>query len=50
MEEEKGKKIEKKVEKKGLDIKEVTTCEATAQMLRKAERDGGETAFHRAGE
>jgi carbon-monoxide dehydrogenase catalytic subunit len=48
MEEEKGKKIEKKVEKKGLDIKEVTTCEATAQMLRKAERDGVETAFHRA--
>ena len=48
MEEEKGKKIEKKVEKKGLDIKEVTTCEATAQMLRKAERDGVEIAFHRA--
>jgi carbon-monoxide dehydrogenase catalytic subunit len=48
MEEEKGKKIEKKVEKKGLDIKEATTCEATAQMLRKAERDGVEIAFHRA--
>src|SRR5512139_80157 len=48
MEEEKGKKIEKKVEKKGLDIREVTTCEATAQMLRKAERDGVEIAFHRA--
>ena len=48
MEEEKGKKIEKKAEKKGLDIREVTTCDATAQMLRKAERDGVETAFHRA--
>jgi hypothetical protein len=48
MEEEKGKKIEKKAEKKGLDIRAVTICEATAQMLRKAERDGVETAFHRA--
>jgi carbon-monoxide dehydrogenase catalytic subunit len=48
MEEEKGKKIEKKAEKKGIDIRDVTTCEATAQMLRKAERDGVETAFHRA--
>ena len=48
MEEEKGKKIEKKVEKKGLDIRAATTCDATAQMLRKAERDGVETVFHRA--
>ncbi|MBN2032816.1 MAG: anaerobic carbon-monoxide dehydrogenase catalytic subunit [Deltaproteobacteria bacterium] len=48
MEEEKGKKIEKKAEKKGLDIRAVTICDATAQMLRKAERDGVETAFHRA--
>ena len=31
-----------------LDIKEATICDATAQMLRKAERDGVETAFHRA--
>jgi len=31
-----------------LDIREVTTCEATAQMIRKAERDGVELAFHRA--
>ena len=40
MEEEKGKKIEKKAEKKGLNIREATICDATAQMLRKAERDG----------
>jgi carbon-monoxide dehydrogenase catalytic subunit len=39
----------KKDEKsKGLVTKDVTICEATAQMLRKAERDGVETAFHRA--
>ena len=31
-----------------LNIKDVTSCEATAQMLKKAERDGVETAFHRA--
>jgi len=35
-------------ELKPLNIQAVTTCEATAQMLRKAERDGVETAFHRA--
>ncbi len=44
--------MDKKAKIKGefpmLDIKEATTCEATAQMLRKAERDGVETAFHRA--
>ena len=33
---------------KALNIKEVTICDATAQMLKKAERDGVETAFHRA--
>ena len=33
---------------KPLNIQAVTSCEATAQMLRKAERDGVETAFHRA--
>ncbi|PKN63501.1 MAG: carbon-monoxide dehydrogenase catalytic subunit [Deltaproteobacteria bacterium HGW-Deltaproteobacteria-15] len=38
----------KEKETKKLNIKEVTTCDATAQMLRKAERDGVETAFHRA--
>ena len=31
-----------------LNIRDVTSCDATAQMLRKAERDGVETAFHRA--
>ncbi len=31
-----------------MNIKDATSCEATAQMLRKAERDGVETAFHRA--
>ena len=36
------------IEPKGLNIKEATICDATAQMLRKAERDGVETAFHRA--
>ncbi len=41
-----AKEGEEKVTK--LNISEVTTCEATAQMLRKAERDGVETAFHRA--
>ncbi|MFZ7113080.1 MAG: anaerobic carbon-monoxide dehydrogenase catalytic subunit [Desulfatiglandales bacterium] len=39
-----------KIEKKGLNIKDATICEATAQMLEKAERDGVETAFHRAAE
>jgi carbon-monoxide dehydrogenase catalytic subunit len=33
---------------KVLNIKDVTICDATAQMLQKAERDGVETAFHRA--
>ncbi len=30
------------------NIRDVTSCEATAQMLKKAEKDGVETAFHRA--
>ena len=34
--------------KKEIVIKDVTTCEATAQMLAKARRDGIETAFDRA--
>ncbi len=34
--------------KKSLNIKDVTTCDATAQMLEKAKRDGVETAFDRA--
>jgi carbon-monoxide dehydrogenase catalytic subunit len=33
---------------KTLDIKSATMCDATAQMLEKAEKDGVETAFHRA--
>ncbi|UCF83500.1 MAG: anaerobic carbon-monoxide dehydrogenase catalytic subunit [Desulfobacteraceae bacterium] len=43
--EEQEKKV---IEMKKLNIKEATMCESTAQMLRKAERDGVETAFHRA--
>ena len=41
---------EKKAKEKQvlLNIKDVTSCDATAQMLRKAEKDGVETAFHRA--
>ncbi len=47
--EDKSKPVLKEVKsKKVLDINEATTCEATRQMLRKAERDGVETAFHRA--
>ncbi|MCU0579947.1 MAG: carbon monoxide dehydrogenase, partial [Desulfobacterota bacterium] len=38
----------KEMGKTPLKISEVTTCKATAQMLEKAERDGVETAFHRA--
>ena len=34
--------------KKEIDISAVTTCEATAQMLKKARKDGVETAFDRA--
>ncbi|MBN1102774.1 MAG: anaerobic carbon-monoxide dehydrogenase catalytic subunit [Deltaproteobacteria bacterium] len=46
MEKEKDKPKEKETKK--LKISDVTICDATAQMLRKAERDGVETAFHRA--
>ena len=35
-------------DKKEIDINAVTSCDATAQMLRKARRDGVETAFDRA--
>ena len=42
-------KITKKDTKgKKLDIRDMTACDATVQMLRKAERDGVETAFDRA--
>jgi anaerobic carbon-monoxide dehydrogenase catalytic subunit len=47
--EEKELKVKKTdVERKQLDLKEVTICDATAQMIRKAEKDGVELAFHRA--
>jgi carbon-monoxide dehydrogenase catalytic subunit len=40
---------EKKVAaKKEVSVKDLTTCDATAQMLEKARRDGVETAFDRA--
>jgi len=38
----------KEVPQKQIDIRQVTSCEATAQMLEKARRDGVETAFDRA--
>lgn len=41
-------KVEKSKEEKKLNIRDVTACDATAQMLAKAEKDGTETAFHRA--
>jgi carbon-monoxide dehydrogenase catalytic subunit len=34
--------------KKEIDIKDLTICDATAQMLRKARKDGVDTAFDRA--
>ena len=40
--------IDKKASKKEVDIKTLTSCEATEQMLRKARRDGVETTFDRA--
>jgi len=42
--------VEKKsvAAKKDIEIKDLTTCEATAQMLEKARRDGVETHFDRA--
>ncbi|MEJ2642719.1 MAG: carbon monoxide dehydrogenase, partial [Desulfosarcinaceae bacterium] len=42
------KKIVKPTKKKEIDVRDFTTCEATAQMLEKARRDGVETAFDRA--
>jgi len=38
----------KEIPKKEIDIRQVTSCEATAQMLEKARKDGVETAFDRA--
>ena len=40
--------IAKKAKVKEISIKDVTTCDATSQMLEKARRDGVETAFDRA--
>ena len=37
---------EKKVKK--LDLREVTSCQATLQMLKKLEEDGHDSVFHRA--
>ena len=34
--------------KKVIDLTQCTICEATAQMLKKAQKDGVETAFDRA--
>ena len=48
MEKETKKETRKEVKTESLNVKEVTTCEATQQMLKKAEKDGVETAFHRA--
>lgn len=42
------KKAVEKVEKKKFDVKDLTICDATAQMIEKARRDGVETAFDRA--
>jgi carbon-monoxide dehydrogenase catalytic subunit len=44
---EKDKEL-KVVQKKEVNVRDWTTCEATAQMLEKATKDGVETAFHRA--
>jgi carbon-monoxide dehydrogenase catalytic subunit len=45
---EKKKDEKKVVPLKTVDVKELTSCESTAQMLEKARRDGVETAFDRA--
>ena len=42
------KKVVAKKAEKVVDIRDLTTCDATAQMLAKARRDGVETAFDRA--
>ena len=49
MEEEKKENKEMKIiPMKKINVKDVTSCDATAQMLEKAQRDGVETAFDRA--
>jgi len=42
------KEKKKKQKEKALDVNQATVCDATRQMLKKAERDGVEIAFHRA--
>ena len=42
------KKVIAKKAKKQAEPRDITTCEATAQMIAKARRDGVETAFDRA--
>jgi len=46
--EKKENKEMKMIPMKKINIKDVTSCDATAQMLEKAQRDGVETAFDRA--
>jgi carbon-monoxide dehydrogenase catalytic subunit len=48
MEDKKTEKTVEKKETKAVNLKDITICEATAQMLQKAKRDGVETAFDRA--
>jgi len=45
---DKNKEEKKVVPLKTVDVKEMTSCESTAQMLEKARRDDVETAFDRA--
>ncbi len=45
---EKNKEEKKVIPLKKVDVRELTSCESTAQMLEKARRDGVETAFDRA--
>jgi carbon-monoxide dehydrogenase catalytic subunit len=48
MEETEGKKIISKTKEKDVDVRDLTICDATAQMLIKAKADGVSTAFDRA--
>ncbi|MBW2518002.1 MAG: hypothetical protein JRE88_14550, partial [Deltaproteobacteria bacterium] len=48
MSDEKKPVARKVVPKKEVDPRDLTTCDATKQMILKARRDGVETAFDRA--
>jgi carbon-monoxide dehydrogenase catalytic subunit len=48
MEETEGKKIISKTKEKEVNVRDLTICDATAQMLIKAKADGVSTAFDRA--